>query len=174
VSCCDRSRRVAYCLRTASELARSAVRRRRSHVFDTHQPPSPQVATYSRHVPSGRCSICDRRLWVVQNRRCWLEAICASHRGTTHLTQGSFYRSPTRHILAIERPPRRGSLLVGLPRAAREAELENFARCPVCVQEFPISGPDGVMVHLLAVHADTPEARWIMQQLWVPVMQRSG
>jgi hypothetical protein len=159
-----------YCLRAASIGSPTPAFSRLRH------PPTPlaQVATYSRHVPSGRGSICDRRLWVVQNRRCWLEAICASHRGTTHLTQGSFYRSPTRHILAIERPPRRGSLLVGLPRAAREAELENFARCPVCVQEFPISGPDGVMVHLLAVHADTPEARWIMQQLWVPVMQRSG
>jgi len=35
-------------------------------------------------------------------------------------------------------------------------------------------GPDGVMVHLLVVHADTPEARWIMQQLGVPVLQLSG
>ena len=61
-----------------------------------------------------------------------------------------------------------------LPLDAREAELERFARCPVCDQEFPIWGPDGVVAHLLAVHADTPEARWIMQQLGVPVMQRSG
>ena len=64
--------------------------------------------------------------------------------------------------------------MVGLSRAAREAELESFARCPVCVQEFPIWGPDGVMVHLLAVHADTPEARWIMQHLGVAIMQLSG
>jgi len=38
----------------------------------------------------------------------------------------------------------------------------------------PDMGPDGVMVHLLVVHADTPEARWIMQQLGVPVLQLSG
>jgi hypothetical protein len=86
----------------------------------------------------------------------------------------SFHRSPTRHTLAIERPPRSGSLLVALPRGSEEAELESFARCPVCDQEFPIWGTDGVMVHLLSVHGDTPEARWIMEQLGVPVMQPSG
>jgi hypothetical protein len=61
--------------------------------------------------------------------------------------------------------------LVPAPRGRPELES---ARCPVCDKEFPIWGPDGLMVHLLAVHADTPEARWIMQQLGVPVVQPSG
>ena len=42
--------------------------------------------------------------------------------------------------------------------------MEDFAGCPVCDKEFPIWGFNGVVVHLLADHADTREARWIVQQ----------
>jgi hypothetical protein len=55
----------------------------------------------------------------------------------------------------------------------REAALESFARCPACDQDFLIWGPDGVMVHLLENHADTPEGRWIVQQLDRPEMQHA-
>ena len=39
------------------------------------------------------------------------------------------------------------------------------ARCPVCDQERPLGGPDGVIVHLLAIHPDSTEARWVITQL---------
>jgi hypothetical protein len=60
-----------------------------------------------------------------------------------------------------------------MPALARggEAALESFEGCPVCDQEFPIWGPDGVMVHLLADHADRSDVRWLMQQLEVPATQ---
>jgi hypothetical protein len=48
------------------------------------------------------------------------------------------------------------------------AELESSVRCPVCDQaSLNVSGLDGVIPHLLAVHADTPEARWITEQLGI-------
>lgn len=41
----------------------------------------------------------------------------------------------------------------------------DVARCPVCEQLLPVWGPGGVMVHLLAAHADSAEALWVFQQL---------
>ena len=52
--------------------------------------------------------------------------------------------------------------------------MEDFARCPVCDQEFLIWGPDGVMVHLNADHAARSDVRWLLQQLEVPATQRSA
>jgi hypothetical protein len=34
----------------------------------------------------------------------------------------------------------------------------------VCDQEFLLWGPDGVMVHLLADHAERSDVRWLMKQ----------
>ena len=45
-----------------------------------------------------------------------------------------------------------------------DTAFEYSARCPVCDQERPLGGPDGV-VHLLAIHPDSTEARWVMTQL---------
>lgn len=53
-------------------------------------------------------------------------------------------------------------------------ETEYLARCPVCDQELPSSGHDGVMVHLLAIHPDSTEARWVMNQLGELARQLSG
>jgi hypothetical protein len=53
-----------------------------------------------------------------------------------------------------------------------ELELESLAGCPVCDKDFLIWGADGVVVHLLADHAGTPEAFWVVQKLEVPAMQR--
>jgi hypothetical protein len=50
--------------------------------------------------------------------------------------------------------------------------LECFASCPVCIHDLRLCGPDGVMVHLLATHADSPEAHWVMKQLGVLVLAR--
>ena len=47
----------------------------------------------------------------------------------------------------------------------KETAFEYSARCPVCDQERPLGGPDGVIVHLLAIHPDSTEARWVMTQL---------
>ena len=52
--------------------------------------------------------------------------------------------------------------------------LEESARCPVCDQKLPLLGPDGVMVHLLAIHPDTTEARWVMNEVGVLIRHRSG
>jgi hypothetical protein len=57
-----------------------------------------------------------------------------------------------------------------LPRRG-EAALESFATCPVCDQEHLIWGPDGVMVHLLADHAERSDVRWLMQQREEPATQ---
>jgi hypothetical protein len=56
----------------------------------------------------------------------------------------------------------------------KETALEDLARCPVCDQELPLDGPDGVMVHLLAIHPDSAEARWITNELDVLVREASG
>jgi hypothetical protein len=40
-----------------------------------------------------------------------------------------------------------------------------FTRCPVCDGPFWVSGPSGVMVHLLESHSDSGEARWVRKQL---------
>ena len=52
--------------------------------------------------------------------------------------------------------------------------LEDWAKCPVCQQELSTTGPDGVMVHLLAIHSDSTEARWVMNQLGELARQLSG
>jgi hypothetical protein len=52
--------------------------------------------------------------------------------------------------------------------------LEEFARCPVCGQETQTTGHEGVIVHLLAIHSDGIEARWIMKQLGLLVLEPSG
>ena len=56
----------------------------------------------------------------------------------------------------------------------KETALEYLARCPVCDQELPLSGHDGVMVHLLAIHPDSTEAHWVMNQLGELARQLSG
>ena len=48
--------------------------------------------------------------------------------------------------------------------------MECFASCPVCNHDLPLCGPDGVMIHVLATHADSPEAHWVMKQLGVLVL----
>ena len=53
-------------------------------------------------------------------------------------------------------------------------ETEYLATCPVCDQELPLSGHDGVMVHLLALHPNSTEARWVMNQLGELARQLSG
>ena len=58
--------------------------------------------------------------------------------------------------------------------AARGRPSGELPSCPVCDRAFLIWGPDGVVAHLLAVHADSSEARWIMQKLQVTAMQASG
>ena len=50
----------------------------------------------------------------------------------------------------------------------------DVTRCPVCDQRFRLFGSENVMVHLLAIHADTTEARWVMAQLGVLVPAPSG
>jgi hypothetical protein len=50
----------------------------------------------------------------------------------------------------------------------------DVTRCPVCDQRFRVFGSENVMVHLLAIHADTTEARWVMAQLGVLVPAPSG
>ena len=45
----------------------------------------------------------------------------------------------------------------------------DVTRCPVCDQRFRVFGSENVMVHLLAIHADTTEARWVIAQLGVLV-----
>jgi hypothetical protein len=47
-------------------------------------------------------------------------------------------------------------------------------RCPVCGELFWPYGPDGVFVHLISVHADSAEARWVMRQLGVLPLAPSG
>ena len=49
--------------------------------------------------------------------------------------------------------------------------MESPAKCPVCDEEFLIWGPDGVMVHLLADHAERSDVRWLMQQREVPQLE---
>ena len=49
--------------------------------------------------------------------------------------------------------------------------MEDSARCLVCDQEFPIWGPDGVMVHLNADHAERSDVGWLMQQREEPATQ---
>jgi hypothetical protein len=58
----------------------------------------------------------------------------------------------------------------------REGRLgvEDFARCPECGEELQTMGPEGVMVHSLAIHSDSGEARWVMRQLGVLVLEPSG
>jgi hypothetical protein len=50
----------------------------------------------------------------------------------------------------------------------------DVTRCPVCDQRFRVFGSENVMVHLLAIHADTTEARWVLAQLGVLVPAPSG
>jgi hypothetical protein len=50
----------------------------------------------------------------------------------------------------------------------------DLTRCPVCDQRFRVFGSENVMVHLLAIHADTTEARWVLAQLGVLVPAPSG
>lgn len=38
-------------------------------------------------------------------------------------------------------------------------------RCPVCDELFEVAGPDGILVHMIALHTDTDEARWVVGQL---------
>jgi len=56
----------------------------------------------------------------------------------------------------------------------KETALEDLARCSVCDQELPLLGPDGVIVHLLAIHPNSAEARWVMNELGLLVRQPSG
>ena len=37
--------------------------------------------------------------------------------------------------------------------------------CPVCGEPFPLAGPAGILVHIVALHTDTDEARWVIGQL---------
>jgi hypothetical protein len=52
--------------------------------------------------------------------------------------------------------------------------MEGFATCPVCNDDVPLLGPDGVVVHLVEIHADSPEACWIKEQLGLLVLEPSG
>lgn len=37
--------------------------------------------------------------------------------------------------------------------------------CPVCGEPFDVAGPDGILVHILELHTETKEARWVVGQL---------
>jgi hypothetical protein len=50
----------------------------------------------------------------------------------------------------------------------------DVTKCPVCDQRFRVFGSENVMVHPLAIHADTTEARWVLAQLGVLVPASSG
>ena len=43
--------------------------------------------------------------------------------------------------------------------------MQEYAVCPCCSEVLPVDGPGGVLVHLIAFHAKSPEARWVMQQI---------
>lgn len=45
------------------------------------------------------------------------------------------------------------------------AASSDLADCPVCREPFEVYGPVGVLVHLLALHPNTEEARWVAQQV---------
>jgi hypothetical protein len=45
------------------------------------------------------------------------------------------------------------------------AASSDLANCPVCCEPFGVYGPVGVLVHLLALHPHTEEARWVARQV---------
>ena len=110
----------------------------------------------------------------------FIGAVTPPARGAGRARGKSVGCSPTRHTVATDPPPSLGSHLPvegGLaPR--REAGLDDFARCPVCGLELQTTGPDGVMVHLLAIHFDSSETHWVMRQLgvlyWSPPADSGG
>src|SRR6266511_4710987 len=75
--------------------------------------------------------------------------------------------SGRRSVTSVRKTP---SCRCLLPLYGRRPGLECFASCPVCNDDLPLCGPDGVMVHVLATHADSPEAHWVMKQLGVLVL----
>lgn len=40
-----------------------------------------------------------------------------------------------------------------------------LANCPICREPFEVDGPAGVLVHLVALHPDTDQARWVVGQV---------
>jgi hypothetical protein len=54
-----------------------------------------------------------------------------------------------------------------VPARKRSSALEELAMCPVCDQVLPMSGPSGVVVHLLDIHPESFEGRWAMTLLGV-------
>jgi hypothetical protein len=40
--------------------------------------------------------------------------------------------------------------------------------CRVCGEPFALDGPAGILVHIVALHTDTDEARWVIGQLSRP------